>query len=193
MRHIDVFPEPTPLDVAVRRAALEPRVRALRRPLAPLFALGLPGGYITIAYLTAHALRRRHKRGGSAIVASAWAGWLVHRAVKIVLVRERPHERGRRRRDDSFPSGHTTGATALSVTTARVLYREGMISKRVAMAIAAGGPIVMGAYRIIDDEHWATDVIGGWLLGAAIAATVLAPCRRAPSRRIRRARATSAA
>lgn len=173
--------------------ALSPRVRVLRGPLRPLFPIGLPGGYIAMAYVTAHTLKLRRKHGGSAIVMSAWLGWLVHRGVKVVLVRERPHERGRLRRFDSFPSGHTTGATALALTTARVLYREGVISKRRALAIAAGAPLVMGCYRIIADEHWATDVIGGWILGSVIAATVLAPSTRARHPRIRRARQRSAA
>ena len=26
----------------------------------------------------------------------------------------------------------------------------------------------MGAYRVLADDHWATDVVGGWLVGAAI-------------------------
>lgn len=160
----------------------------MREPLAPLFPLGMPGGYLAMGYLSAHALKRRGKHGGSAIVMSAWLGWLVHRAIKVVLVRERPPEPGRRRRIDSFPSGHTTGATALAFTLARVLYREGLISKRAALAIAAGAPLVMGCYRIIDDEHWATDVAGGWMLGSAIAATVLMPYTRARRPRVRRAR-----
>jgi len=29
----------------------------------------------------------------------------------------------------------------------------------------------MGVYRVIDDEHWVTDVVGGWLLGGAIGVT----------------------
>jgi undecaprenyl-diphosphatase len=177
----------------MRRAALAPRVRALRAPLWPLFPLGLPGGYITIAYLASRGLRRRGRHGGGEIVASAWLGWLVHRAVKLVLVRERPPEPGRKRRFDSYPSGHTTGATALALTMARVLRRERVISAPQAIAIACGAPRVMGVYRVIADDHWATDVVGGWVLGGAIAVTVAASSRRARRPRIRRARSRSAA
>lgn len=163
--------EPPTLDRWVRRRTTTPGPRRASKALAPLFPLGLPGGYIAIAYLISRSLRRRRRPGGPAIVTAAWAGWLVHRGVKLLFVRERPRRRGVRRRVDSYPSGHTTGATALAVTTARVLLRHGLISKRRAAAIGFGAPAVMGIYRVIDDEHWATDVLGGWLLGSSIAAT----------------------
>ena len=102
---------------------------------------------------------------------AAWLGWLVHRAVKLGYRRERPLRPGVRRRTDSYPSGHTTGTTALALTLAYVLRREGLMSFRRAAAIAIVPPAIMGAYRVIADDHWATDVIGGWLLGGTIALT----------------------
>jgi membrane-associated phospholipid phosphatase len=146
-------------------------MRRVDRVLSPLFPLGLPGGYITVAYLTARALHRRGQRGGPAIVTSAWLGWLVHRAAKLVYTRKRPRHRGEKQRTDSYPSGHTTGATALALTTAYVLHRRGVVSLPRAISIASIPPGVMGAYRVIADAHWATDVVGGWLLGGAIGLT----------------------
>lgn len=102
---------------------------------------------------------------------AAWAGWLVHRGIKLVFIRERPRRPGQRRRMDSYPSGHTTGTAALAITAARILRRHELISGRRATLIAVGAPLVMGLYRLIDDEHWATDVLGGWLLGSSIALT----------------------
>jgi len=141
-----------------------------RFALAPLFPIGLPGTYITFAYVASHVLRKKRKRGGRAIVSAAWLGWLIHRAVKLGYRRERPLRPDIRRRTDSYPSGHTTGATSLALTLASVLHREGVISTRRAAALAIGAPALMGAYRVLADDHWATDVIGGWLLGGAIAA-----------------------
>ncbi len=160
---------PPSVDRWVRRRSRTPALRRASKVMAPLFLVGLPGGYITIAYVLAHALRRRRRTGGPAIVTAAWAGWLVHRGAKLVLVRERPRKRGARRRMDSYPSGHTTGATALAVTVARILARHGIISGRRALALGLGAPVFMGIYRVLDDEHWATDVLGGWLLGSSIA------------------------
>jgi membrane-associated phospholipid phosphatase len=197
------FDEPPDIDRRIRRAAQMPALRPARSALRPLFPVGLPGGYITIAYLLARSLRRRRAAGGPAIVTSAWAGWLVHRAIKLVYRRERPRRRGRRRRTESYPSGHTTGATALSVTAARVLAREGLISRTASLALAVAPPAVMGVYRVLADDHWATDVLGGWLTGAAIALTcdaalgearsprVSEALRRRGPRRVRRARPTS--
>jgi membrane-associated phospholipid phosphatase len=199
---------PTPVDRWVRRRSRGPALRRASKVMAPLFLAGLPGGYITIAYLLAHALRRRRRAGGPAIATAAWAGWLVHRGAKLVLVRERPRKRGARLRTDSYPSGHTTGTTALVVTAARILAREGLITDRRALALALGAPAVMGVYRVLDDEHWATDVLGGWLLGSSIALVCDAllsdrgggrpateqGVRLPPARpRVRRARSTSSA
>jgi len=189
-RELD-FQCPTPLDRRVRESTRPLRAIGAREALVPMFALGLPGGYITIAHLTAHWLRRRDARGGSAIVSSAWLGWLVHRAAKLVYSRERPPSPRVRGRTDSYPSGHTTGATALALTTALVLDRQGLVSRNGARVIAIGAPLAMGAYRVIDDEHWITDVIGGWLLGSAIGIGCDVALGDARPRRLRRAREAS--
>jgi membrane-associated phospholipid phosphatase len=163
------FDRPTRLDRRVRRLARGASMDGARLVLSPLFPIGLPGAYITVAHATSHWLGRRRKRGGSAIVSAAWLGWLVQRAIKVGYRRERPLRPDVRRRTDSYPSGHTTGTTALALTLALVLRREGLISTRRAAAIAIGAPAIMGAYRVIADDHWATDVVGGWMLGGAIA------------------------
>jgi membrane-associated phospholipid phosphatase len=184
-----VIDDPPAIDLRVRRAAQTAVGRAAGRALAPLFPIGLPAGYLLIAYSAARWLRKRGGRGGRSIVASAWLGWLLHRAVKVVLIRRRPLRPGARVRYDSFPSGHTTGATALALTTAIVMQRDGLVSPRRAAAIGVGGPLLMGFYRVVADDHWATDVAGGWVLGATIALLSLTDppkMRRAP-RRIRRA------
>jgi len=197
------FDQPPAFDRRIRRAAQSPALRPVSVVMRPLFPVGLPGGYITVAYLLARLLRRQERSGGPAIVTSAWAGWLVHRAIKVVYKRERPRRRDRPRRIESYPSGHTTGATALSLTAAKVLAREGLLSRKAALALAVGAPLVMGSYRILADDHWATDVIGGWLTGAAIGLacdaafgearglTVSEASPRRGPRRVRRARPTS--
>ena len=177
------FDRPTQLDRRVRRLAQQPSLDKLRIALKPLFPIGLPGGYITIAYATAMRMKRRHKHGSRAITTAAWLGWLVHRAFKLGYFRERPPRPGVRRRTDSYPSGHTTGATALAVATALVLERQGLISRERAAAIALGAPAVMGTYRVIAYDHWTTDVLGGWMLGTAIGLT----CYAALGRQSRRA------
>ena len=178
------FDEPTGFDHRVRRLAQGRELDAARIALKPLFPVGLPGGYITIAYATARWIHRRQRHGSPAIVTAAWLGWLVHRAVKGVYFRARPPKPRVRRRVDSYPSGHTTGTTSFAVAAALVLRREGLISPRVAAAVGLGAPVLMGAHRVLADDHWMTDVIGGWLLGTAIGVTCYAALgektRRAP-------------
>ncbi len=163
-------------------------MRRVRSLTAPLYPLGLPGVFLPAAHLVARRLRRRRLGGASAIVASAWLGWLAHRAIKLRYARVRPSRRGIARRTDSYPSGHTTGVTAVAVTIARVLERDGVLSRREARLLAIGASAIMGAYRVVDDEHWTTDVIGGWLFGIAIsyACTALATGSAAGSQRLKR-------
>jgi membrane-associated phospholipid phosphatase len=165
------FDSPPAVDVEIRRVAQSGAGPQLARAMKPLFPLGLPGGYLTIAYATALWLDRNRRPGGPAIVTSAWLGWIVHRAIKVFYFRERPMARGKPYRTDSYPSGHTTGATALALTTALVLRRQKLISPVAAALIGIGAPTLMAAYRILADDHWATDVAGGWMLGVAIGLT----------------------
>lgn len=74
----------------------------------------------------------------------------------------------------SFPSGHATVSAAVCGTLMYVLWREGLVRGQIALALAIGVPLLVGVSRIYLDVHWATDVLGGWGLGAAIAAAFAA-------------------
>ena len=69
----------------------------------------------------------------------------------------------------AFPSGHTLGSfTVIGVVTAIALMRPH--TRRVRVAIAGAATLfvfAVGLSRLYLGVHWATDVIGGWLLGAA--------------------------
>jgi membrane-associated phospholipid phosphatase len=159
----------TRIDRRARRLARSRAGRLAHLALAPHFPIGLPASYITIAYLAHRRMRRCGVHGSGALVAAAWFGWLSQRAGKRMYARARPlSDRAATPRFDSYPSGHATGATALSIAAARVLRRNRVLSPRAAAALWYGAPIIMGASRILDDEHWASDVVGGWLLGLAI-------------------------
>jgi undecaprenyl-diphosphatase len=142
-----------------------------------VFPLGLPVVYIPLAHAAAWWLGTRRVRGANAIAVAAWAAWLAHRTVKLFVQRKRPPgpRRGQR---DSFPSGHTTAATALALTATTVLARAGRLSPRRARAIGVAAPAIMGASRVLTDEHWATDVVGGWALGALVAGVVAGLARK---------------
>lgn len=97
--------------------------------------------------------------------------------VKIGAGRHRPPTSGwlATAAGNSFPSGHTTAATAgylalamsVAVLTSSVGLRVLVLSA--AVALAAG----VGWTRVELGVHWPTDVLAGWLIGAGAACAAL--------------------
>jgi membrane-associated phospholipid phosphatase len=117
------------------------------------------------------------RRGGPvrrAVVPMAGASLgaiVAHHAVKAVYRRVRPrHAVLRGKTEPAFPSGHTTDATAVLVTAAYLLARSGLAPAGVVATIAALLAVVTGVSRVLLGWHWPTDVLGGWLAGAGVAA-----------------------
>lgn len=66
----------------------------------------------------------------------------------------------------SFPSGHSTGAMAVAIVLSYASIRQRK-HPRVIVPICGALAILVGVSRVYLDVHWASDVIGGWLVGAA--------------------------
>jgi membrane-associated phospholipid phosphatase len=78
------------------------------------------------------------------------------------------------RRKPVFPSGHALGPTAMAVTSAYVLTRESLAPSGAAWGAALAYLLVPAGGKLVEQRHWASDVLGGYLGGAAIAAGCLA-------------------
>lgn len=114
-----------------------------------------------------------HKGGhrvAAAVVAAPAAATGLFIAIKDSFRRVRPAGAIRLHQVSyAFPSGHATTASAVLATIAYVFWREGFVSGRCAIAIGAGGPLLIGISRVYLDVHWTTDVLGGWAAGAFVA------------------------
>ena len=75
----------------------------------------------------------------------------------------------------SFPSGHTSGTTALCVSLLvvllPVLHRRG---RTVAMVAAVALSVAVAASRVLLGVHFSSDVVGGLLAGSLVALTAAA-------------------
>jgi len=80
----------------------------------------------------------------------------------------------RSRRKPVFPSGHAFGPSAVSLVAAYVLSRERLARPGIAFPAALAIPALSAGARMMEEKHWASDVLGGYLGGAAVAAVCLA-------------------
>jgi undecaprenyl-diphosphatase len=136
------------------------------------------GGYTLIILLVAAVigfLLVAGLRGPALFVfLSVLTGWLASQVLKSFYSRPRPdlvpqldvvHTA-------SFPSGHATMTALVYLTLAAVIARlTDRTSLRIyVFAAAALISIIVGLSRVYLGVHWPSDVIAGWVLGAAWAA-----------------------
>ncbi|MFI5531817.1 phosphatase PAP2 family protein [Kitasatospora sp. NPDC051853] len=123
----------------------------------------------TVGWLLWRGARRLAVWAAATVLASGLIGW----AVKTAVARARPalpdpvaHAPG-----FSFPSGHAmTAATCCAVLLlvfVPMLGRRWRVAARVVALVSVLG---VGFTRIALGVHWVSDVLGGWLLGAALVA-----------------------
>lgn len=155
-----------PVALAVAAAVLA--AEAPRRPP--------PGARAWVARRLGHATPHdaaaaRSRRAGAAAVALVPA---LAAALGPALDRwlPQPPVGPRRRPVDHpvFPSGHALRVTAVALVAAWVAAREELARPGRAAALAATGPALVGLSRLVREKHLASDIVGGWLAGAALAA-----------------------
>ncbi|MFE5185974.1 phosphatase PAP2 family protein [Streptomyces sp. NPDC056628] len=82
----------------------------------------------------------------------------------------------------AYPSGHAMTATVVCGLLLWLLHRHGTDRPlwRTAVAVAAVSVTGVGLTRIWLGVHWASDVVGGWLLGALVVALAVGVDLRRP-------------
>ena len=190
MAKLDLPDDATPIEAAdavVAEALLpvskDPVVRALGAvsdlsDQEPIYA----GGAIVVAFgIATRDVKTVH--GGSRILAAHLFATALRGIVKQVVVRTRPDfaasegyrlapgEQNRDSEYSSFPSGHTAGAVAVAMATARVWPN----SRRAGSILA----IIASGMQVLRSKHYVSDIAAGAAIGFAAEAMINALVRRA--------------
>jgi undecaprenyl-diphosphatase len=168
------------LDVPLLHAAMRlrsPAVDAVAAGVAYLFGpVGMP--LMAVAAILVLSLRRRSLTPLILIAAAGIGSLLMTIAGKDIIGRHRPlmvdavppYETS-----PSFPSGHTLNATVIAGVVGYLIWlrRHAIAAKVASIAVPILIAVVVGLTRILLGAHWFTDVLAGWLLGAAWLALVV--------------------
>lgn len=178
------------LDPAVTRFAVEHRSGWLTAVMRAVTRAG--SGPVMAAAIVAAGLGLR-RVGGSWrplgwLAAVSLGAALLDAVVKAAVARPRPSAALMLEPAPgyAFPSGHTVQAVSYGALAWLLVARIPARSQRIALwtaALATAG--LVGASRVYLGAHWASDVIGGWALGAGWLGLMIVVARR-PHNRPRR-------
>ncbi|MEV5729209.1 phosphatase PAP2 family protein [Streptomyces pharetrae] len=116
------------------------------------------------------------------LVATVALGTALQQAMKVAVGRDRPvwPDPVDSAHYAAFPSGHAMSATLVCGLLLWLLHRRGAGRAlwRTAVTVAVVSVVGVGLTRVWLGVHWPTDVLGGWLLGAAVAALAVAAHQR---------------
>lgn len=172
--------ESSEVDELVRQKLEKAPQHPIRRAARQVAPLGKWYAYIPAALaLAAYSQRARHtgfgrpsardrRAGSAAIIGAALLSYGLGKAADRWLPQP-PAPPGHRRNKPVFPSGHAFGPGAVGLTAAYVLSRQGQVRPAAAVPIAATLPLVLAASRLVEERHWASDVLGGYLAAVAVA------------------------
>ncbi len=125
---------------------------------------------IVTAIFSVGLLLHGRKAQGGILVAAVILAFLSSNLFKLLYARVRPDFAvlGVLPVSHSFPSGHSTTATATYFVFATIVasLEVGREAKVFAFAVAAFLSVAVGFSRVYLGVHWPSDVIAGWLLGA---------------------------
>jgi len=166
---VGVSATPLPIDEAVVHAVHDGRLDALEGAWR---FLALAGGSAGLGVVLLAGCVLAWRRGGPrwlAFLIGAYAGTQVlFWSMKLVVDRPRPPPSLQLATvgSPSYPSGHAAIATAVAaaLVIAAARARRPLV-RRPLLALLVALPPVVGLSRIALGVHWATDVVGGALLG----------------------------
>jgi undecaprenyl-diphosphatase len=163
------------LDARARRQFPKRRRPATRKAAELVQPLGKWFGQVPMGLGVSAMLWRANRRSGALSIAGASAtaaslAWLLEQTMTPRMPPPGRHSPT----EPAFPSGHALQTSALALTTAYVLSREGIVNGATSVPLATILPLSAGLVKLYLDKHWFTDVLGGYLLGATIGASAAA-------------------
>lgn len=162
---------PARLDTAVLGESIAARSASLTTVAVALTEVGSTVAMALLAALVGLWLLRRGRVVDAVYVVGTMAGAAaLFTAVKRVLDRPRPPEVDRLVvvSNESLPSGHATMAVTVLGSLVVLAWPRAGGAARAAMVLAvAAWAGAVGLTRIYLGVHWFSDVLAGWLVGAA--------------------------
>ena len=116
--------------------------------------------------------RRGRRAGAGAILLVPALATLMSKGFDRWIPQPRVGRRKRPVDHPVFPSGHGFRSAAVALTTGYVVAREGIAPPAVSLPVAGAAPVIVGLGRLVREKHLASDTIGGWLAGTAVAAAL---------------------
>ena len=163
------------LDAKMRRQFPRRRRRATRRAAEAVQPLGKWWSQVPIGLGAAGLLwNARRNRAALSIAGSSAAAAALAWLLEQTMSPRKPPPGRHSPTEPAFPSGHALQTSTLSWTVAYVLSKEGLVPRGTAVPLSLILPAAAGLTKLYLDKHWFTDVVGGYLLGAAIAGTAAA-------------------
>ena len=166
------------------RPLLEAALRA-RSPVLDLVVTGYtdiagPVGMpiIAVAAIVILALKRKSWTPAILIAAAGMGSLLMTIAGKDIIARDRPplvDAVPPFEYSPSFPSGHTLNSVVIAgvVVYLLILRRRSATARTITIVIGALFAVTIGLSRVFLGHHWFTDVLAGWVLGAAWLAIIV--------------------
>ncbi len=165
----------TPIDQALTAAFQHLRSAPLDRWITALTLLGDGWHLVWLSLALGISLLRQHHLAAACLWLGAVAALLLLNVLlKLGLSTPRPEILLQPLGSFSFPSGHSSAATLFFMLLAAFIAQQQPGPKRwltYSLAVLPAGAI--GLSRIYLGVHWFSDVLGGMLLGLAIAAATL--------------------
>lgn len=162
---------PGRLDSRFLGEAVESRTGGLTDVAVAVTTIGNTFAMGVLATLTGIWCWIRGRRIDAVFVVATMAGAvLLFRGIKILIDRPRPpaFAQAVRETNESLPSGHATMSMVVIGSLVVLFWAGRGTAARVAMVAAAALWVgAVGSTRIYLGVHWFSDVLIGWLLGAA--------------------------